>query len=138
MSVYNLKNQFGIQQAKEYLERLIKAEAKIKIEKVSGKRSLSQNAYLHVLFTLYGLEVGLTIDESKDFVKRSCPFMTYSKKDTIFVKKTSRLDTKEMTDFIDWFRNWSSKQEIYLPGADEYKFKYDEIISHIEANRQYL
>jgi len=138
MAIYNLKSDFGIERAKSYLDKLITSGAKVKIEKVSGKRSTSQNSYVHVLFTLYGLEVGLTIDEAKGFVKRSCGWMRYDKNGHTFVKKTSDLNTKEFSQFVDWFRNWSAQQGIYLPSADEYGINYDEIKGHIEANRQYL
>ena len=81
------------------------------------KRSINQNSYLHLLFGLFGLEFGLTLDESKQLIKYK--FLSYKKKGKDFVKQTSKLDTKEMTIFIEKFRKFSSENSCYLPGANE-------------------
>lgn len=54
------------------------------------------------------------------------------------IRSSSEIDTKQMTQAIDKFRNWSSKEAgIYLPDANE-----DQFLEHIrqesERQRQWL
>jgi hypothetical protein len=101
-------------------ESLLSKGKKFELKEIKAKRSLSQNSYLHVLFSLYGIENGYNLIESKSLVKRSCPWMIYETKGVKFVRETSKLDKDEMTKFIEWFRNWSGQQGCYLPNAEEY------------------
>ena len=55
----DLSKPFDLQRAKEYFNKLVESESKIELKKYSPKRSLSQNAYLHVLFQVYCLRNGL-------------------------------------------------------------------------------
>jgi len=84
------------------------------------KRTNDQNAYLHVIFGKIGLELGYTIEEVKDVFKQK--FLTYEKNGYKFTYKTSSLDTKEMTVFIDRIRNYCAKElSMYIPAPHEYQ-----------------
>ena len=103
-------------------------EVKIK----RGNRTLGQNSYIHLLFGLFGVDFGLTLDESKQLIKSM--FLSYDKKGKKFVKRTRDLDTKEMTTFIDKFRKFSEEQGCYLPEANE-KEKLRSLQNMLETNK---
>jgi len=135
--IYDLSKNIDIERATAKFNFILKNGNKIEIKQVRNKRTIKQNAYLHVLFALFGIEVGLNIDESKTYIKRELKFF-YVKKGMIFLKKTSESDTKEIADFIERFRNLASKQGIYLPTADEYKYNYQYFDNLIYENRNYI
>lgn len=128
---YNFEKSYDQQKALEYLNKLIEDGSKATLTKLYPKRSISQNSYLHVLFTLWGNEFGYTLDEAKDLVKVELKY-TYKKRlsygafndeyDTgSFMVKTSEMDSKELTIFIDKFRNWSADTcGLYLPSSEEF------------------
>jgi hypothetical protein len=102
-----------------YLAKCIADGNKIDIRKIPEKRTIKQNSYVHKLFTLAGTHFGYTTDEMKVLVKRILGY-TYLKDGNEYFTKTSNMDTKELTEFIDRLRNWSSEQGCYLPSADEF------------------
>ena len=113
----------------EYLERLLAPKP---------KRSASQNAYLHVCISIYAIELGYTLDEAKTLLKRLCPFMVYEKNGFKFIKKTSGMDSKELTDFIDWIRNHAAQQNINIPTSEEYNLNRHGIDVEIAKQKRYL
>ena len=135
---YDLSNTHDLNSFKTKVDKLIADKKKVELKAIKQVRTIQQNKYLHILFTLYGIEVGLTIEESKTLVKRSCPFGTYEKNGNKFLIRTRDLNTQQMTDFIDWFRTWSSLQGIYLPEAEEYIMNKLFIDNQIEQHKQYL
>jgi len=135
---YDLSIQADLNNFKFKTEYHISKGNKVELKAIRTKRTVKQNSYLHVLFALYGMEIGLTLEESKTLVKRTCPFMTYEKKGTKFLKKASLLNTEEMTKFIDWFRTWSSQQGIYLPTSEEYIVNMLFIDNQIEKMSEFL
>ena len=96
---------------------LLEKRKKVELKEIVKARTYSQNSYAHVLFSLFGMEFGYTLEEAKTHAKRKCPFMQYENKGEKFLKKTSKLDKKEMTDFIEWFRTYAGKQGCYLPSS---------------------
>jgi len=110
----------------------------VEFKEVRQKRSLTQNAYLHVCITLYAIEFGYTIEEAKTHLKRNCEFMKYEKKGEIFVKRTRYMDSKELTNFIDWLRTYASQNGCYIPTSEEYLTNRVSIDNQIETNKQYL
>lgn len=94
------------------------------------QRSLKQSAYLHCLFAYFGSQYG----EDAEYVK-----VEYFKKLVnphrfiidkgidkftgqvkFKLRSTADLTTEEMSECIDRFRNWSSKEAgIYLPTSEE-------------------
>lgn len=97
--------------------------------KVKRQRSLSQNAYLHVILSYFASIYGETID----FVKRQYfkvlvnPELFIRTKNDNFLgqvkvlRSSADLTTEELSLAIERFRNWASSQAgIYLPTADEH------------------
>lgn len=130
-------NQSEKEKARIYLEEVIKDCKVIRIEEVKPLRSNSQNRYLHVLFALFGIKFGLTIEEAKEAVKMALDY-TYEKKGKKFFRQTSKMDTGELSEFIDKFRNFSNEHGCYLPTADEYNGKYIYFETEIEKHKNYL
>ncbi len=131
---YNLSSSAEKQNAIEYFKKILDSGCRIELKKLHKKRSLPQNAYLHVIFQCWGLHFGYTLDESKMVVKAMLGY-TYIKNNTVFYDKTSKMDSKELTIFIDKFRDESSKQGCYLPSPHEIN---DRLMNEIESNAIYL
>lgn len=134
----NLSNTYDKERAKTRLKVLIDKGAKIELKEIKGKRTIRQNSYLHVCISLFAIEFGYTLDEAKTLLKRQCEFMKYSKNGQLFLKRTREMDTKELTEFIEWIRNYSSQQGLYLPTSEEYLLYRFEIDKEIEQNKNYL
>lgn len=140
---FNLSKKGEVERIKARLNFLYKKGATIELVEKRQVRTQSQNAYLHLLLSWFGLETGYTLEEVKqDIFKRDVckDFFEYRKGERVFYKSTSDLDTKEMTEAIDKFRNWSSATAgIYLPDPNEQDF-LNRIQEDIQmyGNRQYI
>lgn len=141
---YNLSDQVDQQKAIARFKKLLDDKKKIELKEVKPRRTISQNSYLHVCITLYAIEIGLRVEEAKTQLKRICPFMRYEMTDKkgnshIFLKQTSIMTTKEMTDFIEWIRNHAvTELGAYIPTADEYKERRETIDRTIDQNKEHL
>ena len=125
---YDLKKSYDQQKAREYLDKLIKSKSKANLTKIHPKRSTDQNSYLHVLFGLWGNNFGYTMDEAKQTVKFALG-LAYTESGNgkikltpaVHYQKTSEMDSKELTIFIEKFRDWSAMTcDYYLPSPAEY------------------
>jgi len=102
------------------------------------KRTLSQNKYLHVLISLYSIEIGLTRSESKTDLKRECEFMVYVKNGNKYLLSSAGLDTKGLYNWIEWIKDYAGRKGIYLPSPEDYKRNWEAIENEIEAHKQYI
>jgi hypothetical protein len=140
---YDFNNSIDATSAKLYLNKLIEEGAKVELKKIRGKRTLKQNSYFHVVITIFAMELGYTIEEAKTMLKRmysnSEPSMVYQKKGYKFLRSTTTMDTKELTNFIEWIRNYAAIDAgIYIPTSEEYLINQYNIDKQIEQNKQYL
>ena len=117
--------------AEVYFAKLIKDGSPIELTKIHQNRTNKQNRYLHALFAIFGNTFGYDIEESKILIKRQLGY-TYQKNGKAFLKRTSEMDTKELTEFIDKFRMFSSVNGCYLPSADEFDVNYIEIMKQVK------
>lgn len=136
--ILNLANSIDVKKAEIYLAKLIESKNKIELKKIQQKRTLNLNSYLHVCITLYAIEFGYSLYEAKTFLKRKCSFMIYEKDGEKYLKQTSKLDNLECSEFVEWIRNFSAKNGLYIPDADEYKANRYEIDKEINNNKQFL
>lgn len=134
----DLSNNFELKKAETYFNKLKEGRAKIELTKKKEKRTVRQNAYLHVCISLFAIEYGYTLEEAKTLLKRECNFMTYEKNGSKFLKRTRDLDTEKLTHFIEWIRTYSSKNGYYIPTSEEYITNSFEIDRMIEAQKNYL
>lgn len=125
---YNLRNEIDRQEFKQYCNDLYKAEEFVEVKKIRPKRSLRQNAYLHVVLGYYASEFGYTLEEVKQDTFKKLVNPTLFKgvrtnkrgEDVTYIKSTRELDTKEMTTAIERFRNYSLMiAGLYIPSPDE-------------------
>ena len=136
---YDLNKLYDINRAKTQLDSMIEAKKVIELKEKRKKRTISQNAYMHVLFSIYGMETGYTSDEAKTVLKRACTkLMIYEKNGDKFLKGTSELSKDECQVFIDWIRNFASAQGIHLPSSDEYLENQHEIQIELDRNCGYI
>ncbi len=137
---YNLQIQQNVLAAEQQLKHLIKKGAKIELTEKRGRRTLSQNAYLHLILSWWGLKYGYTLEESKQYFKDlNRNYYYYEKKGKTFVRSTSGVDTKDMTIHIDKFRDWSVQNGFYLPAPNEQQ-QIESILNQLQAyaNKKYL
>lgn len=145
--LYNPKNILDRHNARLYLENLLKGDVPFEIRKKVARRTLKQNAYLHLLLSYFAAETGNTLDYVKmQYFKLTVnrEMFVREKYDSLlnrnvrYIASTSELSTEEMTTAIERFRNWSSAEPgIYLPEATS----QDEIIAmqiEIEKFKKYL
>lgn len=124
--VYNLSNQLDVQNAKTRLELLIKRGSIVELTEKKQKRSLNQNAYLHLLLGYFASQTGNTLEWVKQqYYKKLCnPDLFIGEREDLFlgrvkyVRSSADLRTDEMNLSIERFRNWSAAEAgIYLPEA---------------------
>ena len=117
---YSLSIELDKNNALSRFKRLLELEVDIELKQIRKSRTVKQNAYMHVCIALFAIEFGNTLLEAKTDLKRECPFMRYEANEKQYLKQTSKMDSKELTNFIDWIRTYAGKQGLYIPTADEY------------------
>lgn len=136
---YNLADPKEAEAAFAYLTELVGKDAIAEVIKVSPKRSLNQNNYLHLLLGLYAMETGHRLDEAKTIYKRDVnpDIYVYEKNGSKFLHSSADLDTAAMTKSIDHFREWAGERGIELPTATDQGW-LRAIENDMERQRQYL
>lgn len=135
---FNLSNNIDKNQAIKRFEYLTEKEVNIELKEVRKVRTLSQNKYLHVCITMFAIEYGYTIEEGKTHLKRNCHFMRYEKEGETFLKRTRDMNTKELTEFIEWLRDYSGKKGLFILSSEDYLLNQFEIDKEINKYKQYL
>lgn len=143
---YDGNNELQAVQARMRLEKLIKDGKVFELTEKKPKRSLSQNAYLHVLLGYFAAQTGNTLEWVKrEYYKKLVNPTTFirTKEDRFmgvvkYLRSSADLDTAEMTTTIDRFRNWSAGEAgIYLPAPDEERLLQLAQIE-IERNKEFI
>ena len=135
---FDLKNEFWREKARAYLAKLIDKSAQVEITEKKPRRTINQNRYYWVLVQLFAIETGYTRDEAHAVIKRRDKSMVYRKNGLVFLKSTTELDTKEMSDYVERFRKWAALEGIDLPDADGYRANACEYDNLIEQHRNQL
>lgn len=136
--IYNLSNIVEQTDVKFKLKEYISKGYTIELKRKIKRRSIPLNSFLHVCISIFAIEFGYTLEEAKTLLKRECSFMIYEKNGIKFLKKTSKLDNLECSMFVEFIRNYASKNGLYIPDADEYKNKQLEIDKEISKHKEYL
>lgn len=120
---FNTAIPYEAKRASEYLKRLYEKKNIVEVKKVSKTRSLNQNSYLHLTFSIFGLELGYEASEAKTIYKRLAnpELYIYEKNGQAFLRSSAELTTKEMSDSIEKWRKYAAEQgvDIPAPGDDE-------------------
>lgn len=145
--IYNPNKEIDIQNSITRINWLIKNKKLFELTQKREKRSISQNSYLHLLFSWFGLQTGHTFKEVKQDIFKmhvnSDLFYEGEIEGAITVQRwgsTADLNTKQMTLAIDRFRDFSSKEcGFYLPEPKDLVLLQDmEIELSKHSSKQYL
>lgn len=125
--IYDPKNKLHQKQAIEKLKWFFLKGKRFELKAKNERRSISQNSYLHLILSWFGIETGHTLEEVKQdiFKKHVNQNLFYEGEfDGVVTiqrwRSTANLDTREMTLAIDRFRNFASKDfGIYLPEPND-------------------
>ena len=142
--LFNPQNPYDLERADEYYRKVREGQDPFEIKR-KAHRTLSQNAYLHLILGYFASQYGCTEDEAKlDFFKRTvnlptfCPDGGTRKDGKPKLRSTRALDKAEMSTAIDRFRNWSAiVAGIYLPSAEDHQMLIH-AAQEIERNKEYL
>ena len=143
--IYNLKNPSEVIDLENRVNELIEQRAVVDLTKKNPNRSLSQNAYLHLILGFFASEYGCSLDEVKvDFFKRLCNKELFEiiitnkqNKQIKILRSSADLDSQEMTTAIERFRNWSASEGIHLPSPGEDQFLIH-VQKEIERNKEFI
>ena len=135
---FSLSDPLDNQKAINRFSYLLEKSADIELKQIRKPRTIKQNAYLHVCISIFAIEFGSTLLEAKTDLKRACSFMRYEKNEKQYLKQTSKMDSKELTAFIDWIRTYSGKEGLYILTADEYRENKFSIDQEIDKFKEYL
>lgn len=144
--LFNLNNPFELEKFKGYVNQLYAQKAVVEVKRKLGRRSLSQNSYLHLILSWFACETGYSLEEVKlDYFKRMCNRDLFERrkrnkegKEISFLRSSAELSTGEMTTAIERFRNYSSAEAgIYLPGPNENDFLVY-IQQQIERQKEFI
>lgn len=135
---FNLAVPHEAREASGYFKRLHENKNIVEVKKVSPKRSLSQNAYLHLLIGAFGNHFGYTLEEAKLIYKElNAGLYGYEKKGRKFWRSSADLTKEEMAATIDTFMQKSAEAGYPLPLATDTGW-LREIENEIERAKFYL
>lgn len=144
---YNLSNALDAEGARTRLEALIKKGAVAELTEKRLGRTLSQNAYLHLIIGYFASQTGNTAEWVKQqYYKETCNpdlFLREKYDDLLgkrvkYLRSSTDLNTEEMSLSIDRFRNWSAAEAgIYLPDAMN-QAEMAALMAEVERYRAYI
>lgn len=134
----DLSNNLDLEKFKNYSTKLLDKGCKVELKEIRPSRSLSQNNYLHVVITLYAISYGCTLNEAKTDLKRDYKLF-YEKNGNKYLISTADLDSKQMTDFIDYIRTKAVRDMgYYIPTSEEYLTNRFNIDKSIDTYKEFL
>lgn len=136
--LYNLESDIDIQRFDFRIKQLKEKKSKVDLTEKKKNRTIRQNSFLHVLIQLFAIEYGDTLDYCKQFLKLRCQFMHYEKDGFTYLISSAKLNTKELSEWIEWIRNYAGTNGIFLPNADDYNRNWVELEKEILSHKQYL
>ena len=144
---YNAEKPIDVQRAIVKFKHVIEKKKPFELTQKKEKRTLNQNRYLHLILSFFALEYGETLEYVKlEFFKKlvNKQIFEYERINVktgeirIDYRSSASLNTKEMTDAIERFRNYASKEAgIYLPTPKE-GIMLKEIELQIKNNEQWI
>jgi hypothetical protein len=144
--IFDPHNPYDVREARRLLDEFLNGKSLFEIKRKASLRSLKQNSYLHLILGYFASEYGCSTEQAKvDFFKRTCNKELFERekvnrhgKIVRYLRSSAELDSKEMTDAIERFRNWSAAvAEIYLPAPNEEQF-LRHCMKMIEENREFV
>jgi len=119
--IYDLSKKADLETVKFKLNKYTEGNKVIELKLKTVKKTVHQNKYVHVLISLFGIEFGYTKEESKTVLKREFgEFMVYGKGKDKFLTSIAGLTKDQLQVWIEWIRNYSAGNGLYLLSSDEY------------------
>lgn len=144
--LYDLSKQIDVQRLRDRLNIAKDKKQVVEFTVKKPNRSLSQNAYLHLIIGYWSNETGYRREYTKQRIfKQHCnPDLfvyevtnRFTGEVTLELKSSSVLDTTQMKLAIDRFRNWAVMESgIYLPEPNEEQFLQD-IEIELSKNKEF-
>lgn len=139
--VYDLNTDIDRIRFQRRAETLLEKRVVVELSEKKPKRTIPQNAYLHLLIGEFAMRTGNTMDWVKaEYFKRHCNaelFVrlkqdTLTKREVEVLRSSRDLDTGEMTTAIDRFKKWAAEGGVDLPDAED-----KEWLGYIEREMQH-
>lgn len=146
MAIYDTSNALDKARVVRRFTSLLASGKVIEVTEFKPKRTNPQNRYLHLILGEFAMQVGHSVEYVKnEYFKRLCnPQLFVNKIVDKFVgevevlRSSKDLDSAEMTEAIERFRNWASEDGgIYLPAPHEEEW-LKAIEQEINRQRQWL
>ena len=141
---YNLNSSHDVAEANRLLAQLTVDKKVVEIKEVKPRRSLAQNAYLHVLIGGFGSHFGYSLEEAKALYKRlpgnKDLYIKHFEQGGVqfeYERSSAKLDKDEMTKSIETLREWSAKMGYPLPSAEDREWLM-RIENEIEKNERFM
>lgn len=145
--VYDLSTDIDRIRFQRRVETLLEKRVVVDLSEKKPKRTIPQNAYLHLLIGEFAMRTGNTMDWVKvEYFKRHCNAELFvrlkqdrlTKREVEVLRSSRDLDTGEMTTAIDRFKHWSSAEcGIDLPDAEDKEW-LGYIEREMQHNREWL
>lgn len=141
---YNLSSSHDIAEAQRLLSQLTVDGKVVEIKEVKPRRSLAQNAYLHLLISAFGAHFGYPSEQAKALYKRlpgnKDLYIKHFEQDGVkfeYERSSAKLDKDEMTKSIETLREWSAKMGYPLPSAEDREWLM-RLENDVERHSNYL
>lgn len=136
---FNLSIPLEAQKAEGYFKTLCEKKNIVELKRVSPKRSLNQNSYLHLLIGAFAQHFGYRLEEAKTIYKRDAnpDLYVYEKNGAKFLRSSADLSTEEMAKSIDRFMQYSAEAGYALPLATDQEW-LRAVENEIERSKYYL
>lgn len=144
--IYNLSSPLDKANFLLRAKKLAESGKIVELTEKKPRRSLPQNKYLHVILAYFGTQTGNTLEWVKQqyYKKLVNPDLFIREKEDKYLgrikvlRSSADLDTAEMTESIEKFRNWAAQEAgIYIPSADE-AILIQQMEIEIERNKEFL
>lgn len=124
--LYDLSNEYEVRKVLLRLNALIKKKVLVELKEQKPLRTISQNAYLHLLIRKYAMDYKCSFYEAKrrhyKILSNSDIFIRdeHDEDGNIvkYLRSSAELTTEEMSVSIDRFKRFAAEGGIYLPDAD--------------------
>lgn len=139
---FNLGIEAEAGSARMRLSYLTARKKVVELKEVSQRRSLPQNAYLHLLLGAFGQHFGYTVEEAKQIYKElNTSIYAYTKqvrdKTRTFWRSSADLSKEEMAKSITVFKQKSAEAGYALPPATDQEW-LRQIENEIERSKHYM
>ena len=145
--VYDLSTDIDRIRFQRRVETLLEKRVVVDLSEKKPKRTIPQNAYLHLLLGEFAMQTGNTLEWVKEeYFKKHCNREMFVRlrndelthREVEVLRSSRDLDTGEMTTAINRFKHWASAEcGIELPDAEDKEW-LGYIEREMQHNREWL